>query len=125
MKNLKKILLLLGLTILASFSCNEENETDCYSGKIIEITCGGTVVQFLTDGTIGEEWINNFSFPALEYTNCVLVGNLSEENHEEGDVIYFDYKEVEVFTSGDFCDIGGLPNIKIEILELYSNNCID
>lgn len=125
MKNIKNILLLLGLTILASFSCNEDNGSNCYSGKIIEMTCGGTVVQLLTKETIGEEWINNFSTPALEYTNCVLVGNLPEENYEKGDVIYFDYEKVEVFTTGNFCDIGGLPNIKIEILELYTSNCID
>ncbi len=113
-------LLLLPLCITALQGCEKNDESEYFSGQIIEITCGGTVVKFLTDEIIGVEWVDHFSSPVLSYTNCVLAGSLSEGNYEKGDTIYFNYEQVDAFKNGNFCDIGGLPAIKIEISELFS-----
>lgn len=114
-------LLLLPLcVVLLGAGCEKNDESEYFTGQIIEITCGGTVVKFLTDEIIGEEWVDHFSSPVLSYTNCVLAGNLSEENYEKSDIIYFNYEQVDAFNNGNFCDIGGLPTIKIEITELFS-----
>ena len=121
LKRLTILLLLLPLCVAILGAGCEKNEVSKYSsGRIIEITCGGTIVQFLTDEIIGEEWNNHFSSPVLSYTNCVLVGNLSEESSEKGDTIYFNYERVESFSNSNFCDIGGLPEIKIEVSELFT-----
>lgn len=122
MKYIRILILLCGIHAIIAFSCNKENEFECSTGKIIEITCGGTVVQFLVkEQIIGEEWNDNFSTPVLSYENCVLVGNLPIESCEKGDTLYFSYRIVKAFTSGNFCDIGGLPGTKIEVSELFDN----
>ncbi len=122
MKCNRIITLLLGSYAFMAFSCDKENEFEFSTARILEITCGGVVVQFLgTDQIIGEKWNDNFSIPVLNYENCVLVGNLQAEKHEKGDTIYFNYRKVEAFTSGIFCDIGGLPETKIEVSELVNH----
>jgi hypothetical protein len=119
MKCFKFIMFLFGTLIIMSFSCREEKELECSTGKILEITCGGVVIQFLnTDQIIGEKWNDNFSSPVLNYDNCVLVGNLPLETYEKSDTIYFDYEKVDDFSNSNFCDIGGLPRTRILISKL-------
>lgn len=113
---------LYGSFAIMVLSCDKENEFEYCTGKLVEVTCGGSVVQFLgTDHIIGEEWNDIFSIPVLSYENCVLVGNLPIEKYEKGDTICFNYRIVEAFTSGNFCDIGGLPETKIEVTEFFNN----
>ncbi|OPZ91582.1 MAG: hypothetical protein BWY74_01921 [Firmicutes bacterium ADurb.Bin419] len=119
-RQLTIFLLSLPLCITTLAGCEKNGKSEYSVGQIIEITCGGTVIKFLANEKIGEDWVDNFSSPVLSYANCVLVGNLSEENYKKGDTIYFDYLEVDTFKNGNFCDIGGLPTIKIEISQLLT-----
>jgi len=117
MKTILKILFICGIIVLTAFSCeknsDESDKDDYLSGRIIKITCGGTVVQFIdTSQTIG----------IVNYSNCVLVGTLSSGECSEGDTLYFNYRKVDSFTiGGPWCDIGGLPKTKIEITDLFNS----
>ncbi len=114
----------LCLLLITSTGCEQNDILGCFKGQILAITCGGTVIQFLDTPKVGEDWINNFSdSSAKKYSNCVLVGNLTSPEIQEGDVLYFKYQKVEFFTSGSFCKIGGLPRVKIEITELLTDMC--
>ncbi len=109
------------LISLMGAGCEKEGKSEYSKGQILAITCGGTVIQFLNaTHKVGEKWSNNFSNPVKSYENCVLTGDFLVGEYNEGDIIYFDYKEVEIL-DGDFCDIGGLPASLIEIIELYEN----
>jgi hypothetical protein len=114
------IMLLLIFGIYAAFGCDYKSEiikeNNSY-GKILEITCGGTVIQFLESELIGENWVDNFSRPVLTYSNCVLAGNLPTSGFNKGDTISFLYKRVSAFQNDNFCDIGGLPHIKVEFID--------
>jgi len=127
MKAILKIIALCGIIVLTAFSCeknsDESDKDDYMSGRIIKITCGGTVVQFIdTSQTIGETWNNYFVTPIVNYSNCVLVGNLSSGECSEEDTLYFNYRKVDSFTiGGPWCDIGGLPKTKIEITDLFNS----
>ena len=124
MKNIFKILFITGALFFLAFSCDKDDEIDCYKGEIIEHTCGGTVVKFLGDEIVGEDWDNYFSSPVKSYTNCVLAGNISED-YEKGDTIYFSYKKVKYFTGDNYCDIAGLPNTLIEVSKMHTDECAD
>jgi hypothetical protein len=91
-----------------------------YIGKGIYISCGGTVVQFLNSDTLGETWTNPFISPNIEFKNCVLVGNLSTSFARADTTFGFNFKFVNNFSKGNFCDIGGLPKTKIEIVDLFN-----
>ena len=125
MEKLNVLIGILGVCILTAFSCEKDNnEQKCYAGRVIQVSCGGTVIQLLSESKIiGETWENHFKSPSLRYENCVLAGNLPAEKQREGDTIHFSYKKVASFSEGNFCDIGGLPITKIEILKIFNQNC--
>jgi len=112
-------LLILTLVLI---NCSREDkiakEPD-YVGKVILVSCGGTVIQLLNSDTLGETWTNHFISPNLEYKNCVLVGNLNPSIAKSDTIFGLNFKFVDSFSSGIFCDIGGLPKTKIEIQELF------
>ncbi|MEJ7780590.1 MAG: hypothetical protein WKF68_13490 [Daejeonella sp.] len=126
MKKISNLLLMSPLFMLAFFSCDKETSealvSSCLKGKIIETTCGGTILQILSTKKVGVSWVNNFEPSAVSYDNSVLIGNVPQ-GKSKGDTIYFEYKEVDHFSTGNFCDIGGLPKPKLEILALVSENC--
>lgn len=128
MKNIRSILIIVCICILISFTCEKDNSKtingSCLKGEIIEVTCGGTVVQILSVKKIGENWGNYFQKPSVNYENSVLIGNVPQDKIK-GDTIYFNFKNVAQFSNGNFCDIGGLPDTKIEILNLVTKNCAD
>lgn len=120
MKNIK--FLLLFNIIFLGFSCEKINEEDnCYSVKILKSTCGGVVLEILSDKIIGVEWVD-FSENAKTYKNCVLVDKIEGLNKNTGDILTIDFKKVDNFKEGNFCDIGNLPSTKIEILNLCNSN---
>jgi len=136
MNAIVKILLVCGIFICMAFSCekiSEKSEKEDYSsGEIIKITCGGIVLQFIhADEIIGETWDNWMVLPGspvISYSNCVLVGNLhtfipaNELREKVGDTIFLNYRKVDFFTvGGPWCDIGGLPNTKIEISDILDS----
>lgn len=90
-----------------------------FSGKIIEMTCGGTVIQFInTDSLIGETWLDFFGYNNIQYTNCVLNGDIGKP-FKKGDTVLFNFKKVTSLTgSGPFCDIGGLPQTIIQCFDV-------
>jgi len=113
-----------------AFSCEKitEKSSEIYStGKIIKITCGGTVLQFIdTDEIIGETW-NNWMVPQgspiISYSNCVLVGHIPINEFIEGDTIFIKYNKVDFFTiGGPWCAIGGLPKTLIEISDMLDSH---
>ena len=125
---MKKLILffLSGLIILTYFSCEKDSNKQtsttcptCPTAKIIVYSCGGTVLQLLDSSNIGETWSNFFETPILEYKDCVLAGNLPDSKSDVENIISFNYKVVDKFSSGFFCDIGGLPKTKIEITDLF------
>ena len=127
MNTLVRLYVSVGFIFITAYSCEKIPKglyADEYiSGKIIQITCGGTVVQLVdTNKIVGETWDNFFVTPIVSYSNCVLVGNLSSSNFNSGDTIYFNCKIVDFFSiGGPWCDIGGLPSIKIEITDLFNS----
>ena len=120
---MKTLLFAIWIVIISSTSCERESNkltcTTCPTAKIILYSCGGTVLQLLDSSNIGETWSNFFETPILEYNDCVLAGNLPNTKSNVGDIISFNYKVVDNFSSGIFCDIGGLPKTKIEITDLF------
>lgn len=122
MKKLLMYLFIPFFILLLNFSCNKnDNNSICYQAKILKISCGGSVLQLLTEKKIGEEW-HDFDNNSI-YQNCVLAGIIPSENKIVGDTINIEFNKVTTFSSGNFCDIGGLPSTKIEIKNLYSTSC--
>jgi len=118
----KSVLLLLSLVLL--LSCEKLTEPKCYSMKIIQETCGGTVIQFVdTRKTIGEEWTNFFDSSNTVYQNCALCMTALDESYEKGDVIYASIELNPERVEGNFCAIGGLPNTYFIITEFYDGGC--
>ena|SRR5664279_911671 len=120
MKTFIKLLIIFGILFCSAISCKKipQKETS-FTAKILLLSCGGTVIQFLdTDSIVGETWDNFFSNPVVIYTNCALVGNLPMRKFKEGETIGFNYEKVIFFKPGFFCDIGGLPKTKIEISDV-------
>jgi hypothetical protein len=115
-----KLLIFLEIAAIIGMSCeNSEKTKPDYIGKVILQSCGGTVMQLLDPKNYGESWTNHYTDPTYTYENCVLVGNLSPSIAVIDTIIGFDFKPVTFFSQGNFCDIGGLPNTKIEIVKLY------
>lgn len=104
------ILLVIGLTS----SC-EKSSLEKPTAVILEITCGGTVIKF-TSVEFGEEWTNNFD-DGSSYKNVALTEDLMVKGYKEGDKIDFYYKEVNQL-DGNFCEIGGLPNVKVKLTDI-------
>ena len=120
MRNCSRIVLLL--LILTLINCSREDsikKRPDFVGKVIYLSCGGTVIQLLDSDTLGETWTNFFILPRIEYKNCVLVGNLNASFAKADTIFGLNFKFVDTFSKGNFCDIGGLPKTKIEILELF------
>lgn len=120
--------ILPGLLILILVSCDTKEELDLkiiqdtdldISGRIIEDTCGGTVIQVLSTD-IGEEWVNIFG-NSEKYKNAVLSNLEINGDFELNQLVSFNFREVEYF-EGFYCDIGGLPDTKIEILDIKKKN---
>ncbi|MEI6048443.1 MAG: hypothetical protein WCS03_06055 [Bacteroidota bacterium] len=124
MKTFIKLLIILGIVFSSAVCCKKIPQKETSStAKIILLSCGGTVIQFLdSDSIVGETWDNFFSNPVVIYTNCSLVGNLAMSKFKEGDTINFNYEKVIFFETGIFCNIGGLPKIKIEISDVVKIN---
>jgi len=120
---MKNLLFGIWIVIISSSSCERDSNkltcTTCPTAKIILYSYGGTVLQLLDSSNIGETWSNFLVTPILEYTDCVLAGNLPNTKSNVGDIISFNYKVVDIFSSGIFCDIGGLPKTKIEVTDLF------
>lgn len=106
------------ILLLFFFSCEKEGELD-YTGRIIQGTCGGTVVELLSSD-IGEEWVNIFG-NAESYDNVVLTNLKLDDSFKVNQVIIFNFQEVDNF-DGLFCDIGGLPDMKIILLDVRKKN---
>lgn len=116
-----KILLLFSIVLLG-FSCEKISEVDnCNTVKVLKNTCGGVVLEILSDKIIGVEWVD-FSDNSKIYKNCVLVDKIEGLNKNEGDTIIIAFKKVDAFKEGDFCDLGNLTSIKIEILNFCNSN---
>ncbi len=120
MKSLNLYICILGISVSTVFSCEKNYAKKCYDVKIIKISCGGTVVQFLSEEQIGETWKDASGNSAI-YQNSVLAGNIPTEKLKVGDVISLNFEKVASFSSGNFCDIGGLPSIKIEGKNFYES----
>lgn len=122
MKNSILSFTVLIFVLLLNFGCEKSNNAkQCYSAKILKISCGGIVLQLPEDNNIGEEWSN--ADDDTLYPNCVLAGALPSKGNVSGDTIYIEFKGVDTFSTGNFCDIGGLPPTKIEIQNMYNNSC--
>ncbi|WP_293302672.1 hypothetical protein [Pedobacter sp. UBA4863] len=113
------------LIILLAFSCDKQDEKAevqyCNNAKIIKTTCGGTVVQILKPENVGNVWTDASAAEKPTYNSCVLVGNIPSDKQKEGIVISIKYQIVSQFGDGNFCDIGGLPTIKVNVMKLYEN----
>jgi hypothetical protein len=120
---MKNLLFVIWVVIISNTSCERDSNKltcpACPTAKIIWYSCGGTVLQLLDSSNIGETWSNFFETPIIEYKDCVLAGNLTNSKLDVGDIISFNYKVVDLFSSGIFCGIGGLPKTKIEITDLF------
>ena len=99
----------LALVLFGSYSCEKE-ETGEFTAEVLEVTCGGTVIQF-SDARVGEDWRSYLDGEL--YQNVALTGLLPEEV-AEGQLLQLDYKEVE-FLDGIYCAIGGLPDTSVEV----------
>lgn len=102
------------LFVICACQPNSEQEPE-YTGRIIQETCGGTVIQFISYD-YGEDWINFFK-NSEKLENVVLTGDLSKKGIKEGDNLNFDFKRVNGL-GGNICNIGGLPSIKIAIFNI-------
>ncbi len=111
------------MLLLLSCAKQEEEAVEqyCNNVKIIKITCGGTVVQILKPENVGNVWIDASAAEKPNYNNCVLVGNMPSDKQNEGSTISVKYQTVGQFGDGNFCDIGGLPTTKVNVLKLYEN----
>ena len=112
------IFLILILPFLSCSSKDKIKEEPDYVAKVVCISCGGTVVQLLNSDSLGETWTNFFITPNKEYKNCILV-NLNSSFAKTDSIFGLNLRFVDYFSSGYFCDIGGLPKTKAEIQELF------
>lgn len=126
MKNLILNYLIIVTITLFNISCEKAiSKNGCYAAKILKTSCGGSVLQLLSKENIGEEWRDASSnTDSTNYRNCVLVGMIPGESKTVGDTLHIDFQKVDFFQNGDFCDIGGLPSTKIEIKNLYTDDCL-
>ncbi len=46
---------------------------------------------------------------------------MPSDKQNEGSTISVEYQIVGQFGDGNFCDIGGLPTTKVNVLKLYEN----
>lgn len=112
-----RINILQGVLFLLFLSCETE-EASVYSGRIIQGTCGGTVLEVF-NSDIGEEWINIFG-SSESYDNVVLSDLELDDNFRVNQVIVFSFQKVDRF-NGLYCDIGGLPDTKIKLQDVRNN----
>ncbi|MFT2011503.1 hypothetical protein ACMA1I_22725 [Pontibacter sp. 13R65] len=117
---MKGSFVLLFLMAVLGSSCGKQETIALgyIEGKIIKATCGGTVIQVLSDRNIGETWPLPLQGQPETFHNVVLAGNVPQERQVEGDTLLFTYETVTHFSGNNYCEIGGLPRIKIEILRL-------
>jgi hypothetical protein len=121
-----KLVILFGLIVLVFSSCEKtSNKQNCYTGKMICSTCGGVIIQILDSTDVGETWSNFFVTPIVEYKNCVLAPSIGYSKSNEQSEIYFNFTIVDKLSGGPYCDIGGLPNTKIKITEIFDTKCPD
>lgn len=123
MKNSILLVAIIVFVCFLNFSCEKDNDAkQCYSAKILKISCGGTVLQLLQENNLGEEWRD--ADDNTLYSNCVLAETIPSENKMPNNTIYIEFEKVNSFSTGNFCDIGGLPSTKIEIKNVYNNSCL-
>lgn len=114
-----KAVFLFAMVLLGSSCSKEEATTPEYlEGKVLHVSCGGTVIQILSDRELGESWTDFLRENPEELENVVLASNVPLERQVEGTGLLFTYKPVEYFSGNNYCEIGGLPGKKIELLRL-------
>lgn len=124
MKKLTISLFVSIFILLFGFGCEKNNSSNhCIPAKVIKITCGGNVLQLLTEEQLGEEW-KDFESGNF-YKNCVLSSDIPSKNLVVGDTINVVVNRVISFSSGNFCDIGGLPSIKVEIKSICDSSLLN
>ena len=115
-------LLICCFPILASQCKKERNNIDeslCSNAKVIKVTCGGIIIQLLKRTDIGSVWRDPTLSNGASYPNCVLIGKLADDQMDQGQVLSIKFEVVEFLGEGNYCEIGGLPNTKISIMEYY------
>ena len=116
MKYINYLFLLLAIVVA---SCQKTHVNRTEKAVVIQNTCGGTVIDFISSD-FGEEW-NNFFEDSAFYLNAAITENLIEKGFQKGDTISFSYEEV-LQLNGKFCDIGGLPETKVILTSLKISN---
>ena len=101
------------------FSCEKATIEKPVEAEILQQTCGGTVVRFISV-SFGEEWVDFFD-NFQNYSHVALTADLDAPVFEEGDVIVFSFKETNQL-KGKICEIGGLPETKIEMQDIRIKN---
>ena len=77
-----KILLLITLIPMITFSCDDDLESPCVKGKYLGQYCGGAVIQILDDHNVGRDW--DSIFEDKRYENCFLASidsTLTKQGH--------------------------------------------
>jgi hypothetical protein len=113
------IALALPFTLANCTSNDPESQfSQVVTAKIIQPTCGGTVMQVIDGEVKGEDWKSFFtsSNQTAPYENSVLVGNVPVDRQIPGDVLQFSY--TPGLTFGQFCEIGGLPKSTISVIKI-------